>query len=751
MNIWILTTEFPPYFGGGIGTYCIETAKMFSQYNHKVTIIMPDEQISKLIEITDSEVYKLVRFKPGHGEIYSWLGYHAALSYQFADVVAQLINENGAPDFLESQDYLAISYYILKRKLNNDPVFKDVPVIITLHMPHFISDEYEHVLTFKFPEYWLGEMEKFCILAADLNISPSKFLADTISEVLDGRLNNVTVIPNPYEPDYPEQNQLLNPDIQKAVYLGRMQHKKGLSDLIENLKTLWDDGNLFELTIIGGDSYFPTKKLMYKDMLVKRYPKYFKEGKIRVEGLLSRSKMFEFLNGSLLIFVPSLFDNLPYTVLESMALGKIVVTTTQGGQSEVVIDRVNGFLYNPYEKSSFKSTMDYIFNLTVDELQQISNNAIYRINSYVSYQSVYYRKIDLIETLLATYHRKTIYPFIDNKLGSASIPSSNEYKTQDNFLSVIIPYFNMGEWIEETLDSLMNIDYADYEVIIVNDGSDDTFSNSILLELGKKYPISVIDKPNGGLSSARNFGAIHAKGEFLAFVDADDKVDPRYFNEAISVLKMYENVSYVGSWAQYFEGSNNVWPAWNPEPPYILIHNSVVGGGLVYKRKDFLSVGMNDTTMVYGMEDYESTLNMLENGYRGVVIDKPYYWYRIRQNSMARQFNFVSQNYLLKLISRKHVALYSLYSYEIFNILNNNGPAYLYDNPTWSFPTVGYLEERTNQIIEYATYSTELPVQLKDLLKTMWKNKLFRLSVKTFLKLKFHKIFIKEENNETKI
>jgi glycosyltransferase involved in cell wall biosynthesis len=293
----------------------------------------------------------------------------------------------------------------------------------------------------------------------------------------------------------------------------------------------------------------------------------------------------------------------------------------------------------------------------------------------------------------------------------------------------------MGEWLEDTLRSLQKVAYQQKEIIIVNDGSNDEKSIQKLYDLEKKYPISIIHKENAGLPSARNEGAKYAKGEFIAFLDSDDIVMPEYYHKAIKILTHYENISFVGCWINYFEGSEAKWVTWDPEPPYILVHNTINSSSIICKTDHFLSYGLNDSNMLYGMEDYECVVNMVKNGYRGVVLTDFLFEYRVRKDSMSRQFNANCQLFLYKILSHKHKDFYSAYAYEIFNIVNSNGPSYLYENPTIE---IGMEELKYKSNI---FNSAEIPWELKEILKKFWKNKFFRTLAKIFFKLKLQKLF----------
>ena len=89
-------------------------------------------------------------------------------------------------------------------------------------------------------------------------------------------------------------------------------------------------------------------------------------------------------------------------------------------------------------------------------------------------------------------------------------------------ISIIVPVYNAELYIDECINSILAQSYQDFELILVNDGSKDKS-----LELCKKYEgerIKVLDKPNGGASSARNLGIKNAKGDFVVFIDSDDTI-----------------------------------------------------------------------------------------------------------------------------------------------------------------------------------------------------------------------------------
>jgi len=97
-------------------------------------------------------------------------------------------------------------------------------------------------------------------------------------------------------------------------------------------------------------------------------------------------------------------------------------------------------------------------------------------------------------------------------------------------ISIIIPVYNAERWLRQCLDSILNQSFENYELILVDDGSKDQ-SPIICDEYAEKYDkIIVIHKTNGGVSSTRNAGLDIAKGEWIAFIDADDYISEHYFD-----------------------------------------------------------------------------------------------------------------------------------------------------------------------------------------------------------------------------
>lgn len=106
-----------------------------------------------------------------------------------------------------------------------------------------------------------------------------------------------------------------------------------------------------------------------------------------------------------------------------------------------------------------------------------------------------------------------------------------------DLVSVIIPIYNVEKYIKTTIESVINQDYGDIEIILVNDGSTDK-SAQIMSDFARSDSrIICINKENGGVSTARNAGLRRATGDYVTFIDGDDWVDNNYVSYMLNLVK----------------------------------------------------------------------------------------------------------------------------------------------------------------------------------------------------------------------
>ena len=723
MKIYFLTGEFAPEFGGGIGTYVENCAKMFAKAGDDVTVIVRGNNPTHIEET--KEGYRVLRFKQEEKEYYRYLGYENALAYQYYEETMALIEKEGKPDIIEVQEYNAIGQYLIQNKYLLNPILRQIPIVVHLHTPSFETLRINQFNRYELPFYWTGEMEKFCIKGADALLCPSQFLADILQPMTD---TNIQVINLPFDIDQEEidkyKDAITKPEKKTLLYFGRTEYRKGVVQMLKQADMLWEKGLDFKIKIIGGDTVLdPTGRMIGED-LKQKYAARIESGNLEFLKSIPHLELIPHILSATAVTIPSLYENFPNTCIYSMWLGKPVLVSKSGGQAEMVQESgKNGIIFDWDKENDFAAKLEELWNMNDEELQTMGNHARERIYDLCNMEKNCKLRKEFFETVIANHKAKDRFPFINSEMKKQPCPVA--YEEEKGKLSVVIPYYNLASTIQETVESIKQSTYQNKEIIIVNDGSKKEETEKLYEYYGQDDDVQIITITNKGLANARNVGAEAAKGEFVAFLDADDKVEKTFYEKAIQVLNTYQNVSYVYSWVQYFEGSDNVWPTFNTQLPYLLCANQLAAFAVV-RKNDFLNFGKNRSQMEYGMEDYDAWVSLASHGCLGVAIPEKLNLYRVRKNSMSRQFNKKMRIYLYDKMSQNYPALYAQYAVDTYMLLMANSQPFYWSNP--SLP------------VWQQSAQAEVNPRLEKINRIM-DSKLGRVAKKVFYTLRINKLF----------
>lgn len=224
-------------------------------------------------------------------------------------------------------------------------------------------------------------------------------------------------------------------------------------------------------------------------------------------------------------------------------------------------------------------------------------------------------------------------------------------------VSVVIPCFNLGKYIHEAIDSVLAQTFQDFEIIVVNDGSTDTETNLILNDL-KGDEIKVITTANQGLSSARNNGIAQAAGDYILPLDADDKIAPTYLEKAVKILDQNQNAGIVYCQAEFFGEENFKWDLPEYKLSTMLIDNMIFCSAF-FRKKDWRLADGYKTDMIYGWEDYDFWLSIIELGRDVFRIPEYLFHYRKRSDSMINAMTREQLYYSYKKMVKNHKNLYA--------------------------------------------------------------------------------------------
>lgn len=245
-------------------------------------------------------------------------------------------------------------------------------------------------------------------------------------------------------------------------------------------------------------------------------------------------------------------------------------------------------------------------------------------------------------------------------------------------ISVIIPAYNSEETIAKTIQSVLNQTLANFELIVINDGSQDS-----TLDIVTKFTdsrIKVFSYPNQGVSASRNRGLNHAVGEFITFLDADDIWTRDKLEMQLQALEDNPEAKIAYSWTDYINendefilsGSHTTFNGDIYEK--LLINNFLDSGSnpLIYKQA-LIEVGEFDQS-VTPAEDWDMWLRLADK-FKFVAVPKVQILYRFRANSGSSNLN-KQEKVCLEVLRRGYTAL-EHQKKEIWDISHSNLYKYL--------------------------------------------------------------------------
>lgn len=233
-------------------------------------------------------------------------------------------------------------------------------------------------------------------------------------------------------------------------------------------------------------------------------------------------------------------------------------------------------------------------------------------------------------------------------------------------VSVIIPCYNLGEFIDEAVDSVFESTFRDFEIIIVNDGSTDELTNEKLNNYNKPH-VKVITTKNQGVCAARNTAIANSTGIYILPLDADDRIADTYIEKAVRILDIQNNIGIVYPEVEFF-GENGAWDIEEFTMKKMLLTNLIVVSGM-YRKEDYIKTAGYDINLKEGFEDWDFWLSMLELGGKVYRIPEKLFYYRLRDVSRNSSIDPVKLNVLRRKIIKKHIDLYLQYLPDSISLL----------------------------------------------------------------------------------
>ena len=212
-------------------------------------------------------------------------------------------------------------------------------------------------------------------------------------------------------------------------------------------------------------------------------------------------------------------------------------------------------------------------------------------------------------------------------------------------ISIIVPIYKVEKTLRKALDSILSQTFTNYELILVNDGSPDTCPAICDEYVAKNMRIKLINKENGGLSSARNAGLAVAQGEYTIFVDPDDYVDAEGLDELyataikenadITICDLYQEDEYSRKYLHQKPTSLESSQVLKD----LFYHIEGFTVNKLIRRSLYTELGISYPNNIYGCEDQYVMAQFLKHDLKIAYSPVAFYHYMYNENSLSRYYD----------------------------------------------------------------------------------------------------------------
>ena len=190
-------------------------------------------------------------------------------------------------------------------------------------------------------------------------------------------------------------------------------------------------------------------------------------------------------------------------------------------------------------------------------------------------------------------------------------------------ISIIITNYNYGRFLAEAIESALAQTWQDREILFIDDGSTDDS-----VDIARRYPITVLTQKNSGVCIARNNALSLARGEYVMFLDADDRLVPTAVERMLERLRHApSDVGYVYGQMEYFGVKTGLFAS-HPFDPHKLAKANFVCATTLLRRQVIVDAGGYDDGFRMLREDWELYLRLWSRGYRGEFLQEVILEYR---------------------------------------------------------------------------------------------------------------------------
>lgn len=642
MRIALVSSEYPPFRGGGIGTYSDTLSRALARCGHQVHVVTNAWPGDLVLEPCENlTIHRLPVMTPDYRPATSGavgcsprIGLDWSIALLWSTAAAGQLEQLHAIhpfDVVEFPECFGEAYVsILRAKAGSS--LCGLPMTVTLHSP--ISEIARHNAFVK-RDPWLlrlQQMEENSIARADGVSSPSRALLALVKD----RIGVVTledkptaVIPNPLDPwwwqETPAEDAPARPYV---LYVGRLEPRKGVPLLVDATVALLEQGHDFDVRLIGRDCDAGVVAGPMSSHLTSRIPERWRRH-FFFEPARAREQLPASYANALACVFPSPWDNFPYTCAEAMACGAAVVVTSTTGLAEMLGDDA-GIVVPPSDKVALATAMARLAD-SAEERRRLGQVARRRIATLCAPQEVAAARLSHYEEVIAHVRRRQRRPRRDKEVGLAT-----------RSIAVLLRSAGRTDGAAVTRQAL--------EKAARQAGCD--------VRLETLPEEATRDMEEAWLAN------VHAeRPRYLLTLEAGDWVGTDYLVRTLDQFERSERVGWATTWSEAQDGP---YCGWDFTLPLDLTDYRPVPFAVI-RRAAFDEVGGWNLQLPVGWRQWDLWLSLAQRGWQGVII--PIWAARHGRSSaldLGAPTHRKAYELLLEAIVERHRALFEQHGPELW-------------------------------------------------------------------------------------
>ncbi|MCX7015685.1 MAG: glycosyltransferase, partial [Candidatus Sumerlaeota bacterium] len=597
LSICFVSREWPPAPCGGIGTYLQTIVPLLSARGHSVHVLTEwvegaaKEEESGAVHVhrilflnprRPARLHPRLDARPECRALAQQRDFVSVFALAAAERLRRLARETRidvaeAPEFEAPLGFLQTTECLAGER-------PALPCLIHLHTPSRRVDQFNHDDAHSPAALYRYQNEDMSIALADALVCGSRFLARDTEERLGLEAGAVRVIPLPLGriPDLVAQafQPARGPEMPEApgntgwkacatntggkacatdrqprtiLYAGRLERRKGVDLFVEACLALRRDYPDLKVRLIGGDTLLAPFRRPMSEFLKKKIPR-------------EAAGAFEFI---------------PAVPREQLWEDYAAATVCCDGRS--------GLLCDADHAGALAAALRRALEMPDEARAEMGRAARERILAFCNDERNLEARIDLYRETIERARQRSprvpaFLPFPESPLRAEHPKRADALRrvrpAGRSRIAVAIPCYNLGQYLDTCVESVLAQTRAADEIVIVDDGSTDRGARERLGAWNGRRGVRVVSIPNSGLAAARNTGAAHTSSEYLLFLDADDALRPACLERTARVLDAHPEVGAVSPWAERFGESRDAWALPHGQFPHLLAENTLIACSL---------------------------------------------------------------------------------------------------------------------------------------------------------------------------